>query len=59
MYLIKHVPLKDLLNMIYSGTAECAKVHWRFIGFSMAEWALIWYAGFIVILLWLWCGKKR
>jgi disulfide bond formation protein DsbB len=41
-------PLAEALPMIFRGTGDCSVVLWRFLGFSIAEWAL---ALFLVILL--------
>lgn len=31
------------LNLVFAGSGECAEVHWRFLGLTMAAWTLIWY----------------
>ncbi len=47
-YMLESFPLADLLPMIFRGTGDCTKVPWRFLGLSIAEWALIWFAIFLV-----------
>ena len=47
-YMLESFPLADLLPMIFKGTGDCTKVPWRFLGLSIAEWALIWFAIFLV-----------
>ena len=47
-YVIESFPLAEALPMIFRGTGDCTKVQWRFLGLSIAEWALIWFAIFIV-----------
>jgi disulfide bond formation protein DsbB len=47
-YMIESLPLADALPMIFRGTGDCTKVLWRFLGLSIAEWALIWFAIFLV-----------
>ena len=47
-YMIESLPLADALPMIFRGTGDCTKVLWRFLGLSIAEWALIWFALFLV-----------
>ena len=50
-YLIESFPLSQSLPMIFRGTGDCTKVLWRFLGLSIAEWALVWFAIFIVAAL--------
>lgn len=47
-YMLESFPLADLLPMIFRGTGDCTQVLWRFFGLSIAEWALIWFAIFLV-----------
>lgn len=47
-YMLESLPLADALPMIFRGTGDCTKVLWRFLGLSIAEWALIWFAIFLV-----------
>ena len=47
-YMLESFPLADALPMIFRGTADCTKVLWRFLGLSIAEWALIWFVIFLV-----------
>jgi protein dithiol:quinone oxidoreductase len=58
MYLFKNFPIKEIISITYSGTAECSIVHWRFLGITMAEWALLWYVVFLIVVLWQWFKKK-
>lgn len=46
-YVIQSFPLSDALPMIFRGTGDCSKVLWRFLGLSIAEWALVWFLIFI------------
>ena len=47
-YMMESLPLSDALPMIFRGTGDCTQVLWRFLGLSIAEWALIWFAIFLV-----------
>tara|TARA_R110002110_G_scaffold414920_2_gene646564 strand:- start:162222 stop:162731 length:510 start_codon:yes stop_codon:yes gene_type:complete len=40
-YMLEVFPLGQALKMVFSGSGECAEVHWQFIGLSIAEWSLI------------------
>jgi protein dithiol:quinone oxidoreductase len=52
-FLVNTFPLSQALPKIFAGSADCAIVTWRFLGLSIAEWALVvfaiataWYAFF-------------
>lgn len=40
-YMLDVFPLGQALEMILTGSGECAEVQWTFIGLSIAEWSLI------------------
>ena len=40
-YIMDSFPLADALEMIFSGSGECATVDWQFLGLSMPAWVLI------------------
>ena len=40
-YMMDVLPLHEVLGKVLSGSGECAKVNWRFLGFSMPFWVLI------------------
>lgn len=40
-YMLDAFPLNQTLRMVLKGSGECAKVDWRFLGFSIAEWSLL------------------
>jgi disulfide bond formation protein DsbB len=42
-YMMESFPLAEALPMIFRGTGDCSKVLWRFLGLSIAEWALVWF----------------
>ncbi len=58
-YMLESFPLADLLPMIFKGTGDCTKVLWRFLGLSIAEWALIWFAIFLVAALYAATVRQR
>lgn len=43
-YMLERFPLTEALRKIFAGSGECAEVKWRFIGLSIAEWSLAWFA---------------
>lgn len=53
-FMLDSFPLADALPMIFRGAGDCSAVQWSFLGMSIAEWALVWFAiiGVIATLLW-------
>lgn len=45
-YLFAHLPFGQFLVKAFTGSADCSVVTWRFLGFTMPEWLLLWFAGF-------------
>jgi disulfide bond formation protein DsbB len=45
-YMIDVLPLQDIMRMLFSGTADCAKVDWTFLGLSIAEGTLLAFIAF-------------
>jgi disulfide bond formation protein DsbB len=42
-YLVEAMPLTKVVSKVLTGSGECAKVDWTFLGASMAEWSLVWF----------------
>lgn len=40
-YMLEVFPLTDTLRMVFTGSGECAKVDWTFLGLAMPAWTLI------------------
>lgn len=36
-------PLTDVIRKVLTGSGECAKVDWTFLGLSMPAWSLLWF----------------
>lgn len=51
-YMLQTLPLSQVLSKVFSGSGECAKVDWTFLGLSMPAWTLIWYVFLFVGTLW-------
>jgi protein dithiol:quinone oxidoreductase len=47
-YMFDSFPLGKTLKMVFTGSGECAKVDWSFVGLSMPEWTLIWFVIFAI-----------
>jgi protein dithiol:quinone oxidoreductase len=41
-YMREVFPLADVIRKVLTGSGECAKIDWTFLGLSMPEWVLIW-----------------
>jgi disulfide bond formation protein DsbB len=52
-FMLENFPLSRTLKTLISGTGECAVVDWTFLGLSIAEWSLGWFAVLFVYALWL------
>ena len=44
-YMLDVFPLTEVLRKVLTGSGECAKVDWTFLGLSMPGWVLIWAIG--------------
>jgi disulfide bond formation protein DsbB len=40
-FMLKVFPLPDVLVKVLTGSGECAKIEWRFLGLAMPAWVLI------------------
>jgi len=40
-YMLDVLPLHEVLGKVLSGSGECAKIDWQFLGLSMPAWVLI------------------
>lgn len=51
-YMIEAMGPMSALSKVLSGSGECAKVDWAFLGISMPAWALVWFIGLGLGALW-------
>jgi disulfide bond formation protein DsbB len=56
-YMLKVLPLQEVLSKVLSGSGECAKVDWRLFGLAMPAWVLI--AAVVVGSYGLWANTRR
>jgi disulfide bond formation protein DsbB len=52
-FMLENLPLATTLRKLISGTGECAKVDWTFLGLSIAEWSLAWFAALFAYAAWI------
>lgn len=50
-YMLDSFPLSQVLPKIFKGEGDCAKVVWEFLGLSIPEWALAWFAALVAAAL--------
>jgi disulfide bond formation protein DsbB len=55
-YMLDAFPLADVLRKVLTGSGECAKVDWTFLGLAMPAWSLF---GFCTLALWALFGLRR
>jgi disulfide bond formation protein DsbB len=56
-FMLKVFPLTDVLVKVLTGSGECAKITWRFLGLSMPGWVLI---AALALGVWgLWANLRR
>ncbi len=48
-YMMENLPASRTLQLLFRGSGQCAEVHWRFLGLSIAEWSLVWFVLFAVL----------
>ena len=58
-FMLEVFPLGETLKMVFTGSGECAKVDWTFLGFSIAELSLAWFLTFAVASVLHMLGKLR
>ncbi len=53
-FMLENFPLASVVKkVLITGTGECAKVDWTFLGFSIAEWSLFWFSLLVIYMIWL------
>lgn len=52
-YWLENNPWFETLTLLFKGDGNCAEVQWTFLGFSIGEWSLAWFVGFLVLALFL------
>lgn len=51
-FMLEMYPLLETIEKSLKGTGDCAEVTWRFLGFSIAEWSLLWFLAILLAALW-------
>jgi disulfide bond formation protein DsbB len=56
-FMMENFPLARTLEKLFMGSGQCAEVTWKFLGLSIAEWSLAWFAVLAIYALWLGFGR--
>ncbi|NWK73261.1 disulfide bond formation protein B [Acinetobacter sp. SwsAc6] len=56
-YWVETLPLKSVFQQVLTGSGECAKVDWTFLGQSLPVWSGIFFAVLAVVSLWQLCRR--
>ena len=51
-FMLDAFPLREVLDMVLTGSGECADISWSFLGLSMPMWVLLSAAGLLAFGLW-------
>ncbi len=50
-FMVDNNPFGDMVKMVLTGSGECAKVDWTFLGLSMPAWSLVWFVALTLFAL--------
>jgi len=48
-YMLQHLPLWEVLRLIFEGSGDCARVDWSWLGLSIAGWSFIFFVAFTLL----------
>ena len=48
-YMRELMPISSVIRKVLTGSGECARVDWTFLGITMPQWSLLW---FVLLALW-------
>lgn len=51
-YLMDILPAIEVVQEVFTGSGECAKVDWTFLGLAMPAWTLLAFIGFGTVGIW-------
>lgn len=51
-YLVDVLPMKEVLAEVLSGSGECAKIDWTFLGQPLSVWGCVFFSGLLLICIW-------
>ncbi len=51
-YMLDNFPFREVLDMVFTGSGECATLDWQFLGLSMPAWVLVAVTGLGIVGIW-------
>jgi disulfide bond formation protein DsbB len=57
--MIASFPLERVIPMLFSGSGDCAKVDWTFLGLTIANWSFLVFIGMALLALALFVALLR
>ncbi len=57
-YMLQAFPLNKTIQMVFHGSGECAEIKWTFLSFSIPEWMLLFFTGFLLLGLILFFSRR-
>ena len=51
-YWVETLPLKSVFEQVLTGSGECAKVDWMFLGQSLPVWSFLFFAILLIVSVW-------
>ncbi len=58
-FLVGNFPLTQALPKIFAGTGSCSNIDWTFLGLTIPEWTLVWFAVFAATAIWAVVASRR
>lgn len=58
-YVLSNYPISQALQLVFSGSGECAKVSWELLDLTLPEWALLFFLFFMGIGIFQWIRKIK
>jgi len=58
-FLVGNFPLTQALPKIFAGTGSCSNIDWMFLGLTIPEWTLVWFAVFAAAAIWAVVASRR
>lgn len=51
-YLVDVLPMKEVLAEVLSGSGECAKIDWTFLGQPLSVWSCLFFSCLLIVCIW-------
>ncbi|WP_111895996.1 disulfide bond formation protein B [Acinetobacter sp. MB5] len=51
-YLVNVLPLKEVLSEVLTGSGECAKIDWTFLGQPLSVWSFVFFSFLLIVCIW-------